>query len=308
MFQVASHPAAFQLREHSSRRASSSSHSHSHSYDRPASRAQSSNPALQLPRNLSRPAFTDISRDALAAAAPDLVPVPSEFIRHGLLAKSSSMQAECPSHLNVPLTAGSAGVLPSYPTHVLAISASPSKSSHGHGGGDASLFPVHAVVLAAHCAKLPPLPPAPVSSHSTLTLPVLPINLPSPPAFAILHAWMYTGRLDAALGSLLPLPAPFLATLSSASSSSRSSSRSHGGPSAHDVVLQTLRNPSAMHPLQHHLFSASGGNVATLLNHAAHVKELWQDMVALGVYDPALWDALDLAWEVVLGGMGRAAA
>ncbi|KAF7366847.1 hypothetical protein MSAN_00943200 [Mycena sanguinolenta] len=55
------------------------------------------------------------------------------------------------SHLNIPLTAGSAGVLFSYPTHVIVISA-----SSYYGAGDASRFPVHAVVLAAHCAKLPP--------------------------------------------------------------------------------------------------------------------------------------------------------
>ncbi|KAJ6464085.1 hypothetical protein C8R45DRAFT_840748, partial [Mycena sanguinolenta] len=274
--------------------------------------------ALQLPRTLTRPAFTDISRDALAAAAPDLVPVPSEFIRHGLRAKAASMQAgisslapshlpaslprdRMPSSLSVPLRAPPGGVLPSYPTHVLAIS-----SKHGSSHAEASLFAVHAVVLAAHCAKLPALPPTLAPGGHTLALPVLPITLPSPPAFSILHAWMYTGRLDAALASLLPLPPAFLASLASASSSRSSSSRSSSA-SAADIISATLRTPSALHPLQHHLFASAGGNVAALMDHAAHVKELWQDMVALGVYDPALWDALDLAWEVVLGGMGRCA-
>jgi hypothetical protein len=31
-------------------------------------------------------------------------------------------------------------------------------------------------------------------------------------------------------------------------------------------------------------------------------------MVALGLYDPELWDAVDLAWEVVLGALNLAAA
>jgi hypothetical protein len=39
-----------------------------------------------------------------------------------------------------------------------------------------------------------------------------------------------------------------------------------------------------------------------------HVKEVWQDMVALGLYDPQLWDAIDLAWEVILGALNLAAA
>ncbi|KAF7366853.1 Clampless protein 1 [Mycena sanguinolenta] len=101
------------------------------------------NPALQLPQTLTRSAFIDISRDALAtAAASDFYPtdVPSELIRHGLLAESSSMrvgkyvhaQSHLPSSvprdrmsgtLSVPLRAVPQGVLLSYPTHVLAISA-----------------------------------------------------------------------------------------------------------------------------------------------------------------------------------------
>ncbi|KAJ6464076.1 hypothetical protein C8R45DRAFT_1220156 [Mycena sanguinolenta] len=150
-----------------------------------------------------------VLRDALPAAAPDLAPVPSEFIRHELRAKAASIQAGisalAPSHLPAPLPRERmpgtlnvllpSGVLPSYPTHVLVISAPASK--HGSSHAEASLFPVHAVVLPAHCAKLP-------------ALPVLPITLPPSPAFAILHAWMYTGYLDAALASLLPSRPPSL--------------------------------------------------------------------------------------------------
>ncbi|KAJ7243620.1 hypothetical protein B0H12DRAFT_1003913, partial [Mycena haematopus] len=276
------------------------------------------NPALQLPRTLSRPAFTDISPDALAAAAPELATVPIEFIRHGLRAKAPAMQAglaalapshlpkaiprdRMPSSLTVPLRSSGAAVIPSYPTHVLAIATS-SKSAPS---SDAAVFPVHAVVLAAHCAKLPPLPPSRGPSASgAVTLPVLPFTLPSPPAFAILHTYMYTHRLDAALGALLPLPPAFLSSLASASSPSSSSRSAH---SAHDILRTTLANPTHLHPLATHLAASEGGNLAALMAHAAHVKELWQDMVALGVYDPALWDALDLAWEVVLGAMNVAA-
>ncbi|KAF7366864.1 hypothetical protein MSAN_00945000 [Mycena sanguinolenta] len=69
---------------------------------------------------------------------------------------------------------------------------------------DESVPIVRSGPCAAHCAKLPPLPPAFASSHSDLTLPVLSITLLSSPAFAILHPWMYTCRLDAALDSLPP--------------------------------------------------------------------------------------------------------
>ncbi|KAJ7025413.1 hypothetical protein C8F04DRAFT_934641, partial [Mycena alexandri] len=128
----------------------------------------------------------------------------------------------------------------------------------------------------------------------SVTLPILPLSLPSPQAFAILHAFMYTHRIDAALGALLPFPPTFLETLAPSSSTA-----------AH--LAAALASGSTRHQLNAHLCAASSGNLSTLMTHAAHVRELWQDMVALGLYDPTLWDALDLAWEVVLGAMNLAA-
>ncbi|KAJ7639724.1 clp1-like protein [Mycena polygramma] len=308
MFQVASHPAAFPHRDsHKQHRRPS--------YDQPS---RSTSAVTALPRNLERPPFTDISRDALAAAAPELAAVPAEFIRHGLRAKAHQMQAGiaalAPSHLpqsiprshlpaalTVPLRAPQPGspASPSYPTHALAI-APPPKSSHSDRDAPQAIFPVHAVVLAAHCAKLPRLPPQPrAPSSAALTLPVLPLALPSPQAFAILHAYMYTHRLDAALASLLPFPPAFLESLSG---------RGRGEHPPAAVVSAALGTPAVRHTLAAHLYSAAGGgNIGALMAHAAHVKELWQDMVALGMYDAPLWDALDLAWEVVLGAMNLAA-
>ncbi|KAJ7291487.1 hypothetical protein C8J57DRAFT_976028, partial [Mycena rebaudengoi] len=115
------------------------------------------------------------------------------------------------------------------------------------------------------------------------------LTLPSPQAFTILHAFMYTHRLDAALKSLLPLPPAFLGGLS------------------HATVLAALAAPATRHQLAVYLCGAAGNSLCALMAHAAHVKELWQDMVALGLHDPELWDALDLAWEVVLGALNLAA-
>ncbi|KAF7366861.1 hypothetical protein MSAN_00944700 [Mycena sanguinolenta] len=81
------------------------------------------------------------------------------------------------------------------------LSLPPKSSSRGAGGGNVSLVPAHAVVFAAHYAKLPSFSP---------TLPVLPITLSSPPTFAILRVWMYTGCLDTAFGSLLLAPSILL--------------------------------------------------------------------------------------------------
>ncbi|KAJ7930189.1 hypothetical protein B0H13DRAFT_2309885 [Mycena leptocephala] len=44
-----------------------------------------------------------------------------------------------------------------------------------------------------------------------------------------------------------------------------------------------------------HLWVAAAGSHRVLMAHAAHVNELWKDMVALGIYDSVLCNALDLA-------------
>ncbi|KAJ7178164.1 hypothetical protein C8R46DRAFT_1329206 [Mycena filopes] len=345
MFQVAAHPqhapfpAAHAQRHPTPAPSSSSSRRHGHGH-RDSHSGYRDAPAphpLTLPRTLDRPPFTDIPRAALAAAAPDLAAagVPAEFIRHGLRAKAAAMaagiaalapshlppsipRAHLPDRLTIPLRApapGSGAPSPSYPTHALAIGQNAKAKDDGEGGGgeekkDALIFPVHAVVLAAHCAKLPVLPPPSRSSSSSrgsahLTLPILPIALPSQAAFSILHAFMYTHRIDAALGALLPLPPAFLASLAPPPPSSSSHASSNN---PHAQITLTLSSPPTLHALSSHLLHTSSHSLTTLYAHSTHVKELWHDMVALGVYDPVLWDALDLAWAVVLGAMNLGAA
>lgn len=75
MFQVASHPVSFE----------NTSHRSSHSRYEPAPSHK-----ISLPRNLSRPQFTEVSSHALAAASPELASVPAEYVRRGLQAKSAS--------------------------------------------------------------------------------------------------------------------------------------------------------------------------------------------------------------------------
>ncbi|KAJ7151312.1 hypothetical protein C8R43DRAFT_1190717 [Mycena crocata] len=218
---------------------------------------------------------------------------------------TSLPRSHLPPALTIPIRASSSSGNghSSYPTHALVIGSSSSK--HGQApDAQQSLFPVHAVVLAAHCAKLPRLPPPARSSSSSAVLPVCPLALPSPQAFSILHAFMYTHRLDAALSALLPLPASFIESLAASYSSSASA---RGAPTPVALVHAALSEPQTRHALSAHLCASAAGNMSALMAHAGHVKELWQDMVALGLYDSELWDTLDLAWEVVLGGLNLAA-
>ncbi|KAJ7151292.1 hypothetical protein C8R43DRAFT_1190683 [Mycena crocata] len=143
-----------------------------------------------------------------------------------------------------------------------------------------SLFPVHAVVLAAHCAKLPRLPPPARSSASSAVLPVCPLALPSPQAFSILHAFMYTHRLDAALSALPPLPASFIESLATSYSSSASA---RGSPTPIALIHAALSAPQTRHAFSAHLCASATGNLSALMAHAGHVKELWQDMLARGI-------------------------
>ncbi|KAK2460855.1 hypothetical protein APHAL10511_007325 [Amanita phalloides] len=286
MFQVASHPSAFGL--------------HQHGQFPPAGHFQS--PAVKLPRNLARPSFVDISRDAILAVAPELESVPTEYIRRGLRPKANMMLAgnaalsssylpgslsrsQLHSTMTVPVRAASSEK-PEFPTHILALSSSTSAASD-----QVRLFPVHSLVLASHCARLPRLPPSQASgSSSQLTLPVLTMSVPSPAAFAVLHQYMYHHRLDTVLKALFPLPANFLQSVS------------------HHTIQATLSSEPTLRQLSSYLCASASSNLQTLTSHAAHVKELWQDMAALGLFDPELWDTIDLAWEIVLGALNLAAA
>jgi len=151
------------------------------------------------------------------------------------------------------------------------------------------MFPVHSIVIAAQCSGVPRLSPSSSPSSGVLRVPVLPLTLPSPAAFKVLHGYLYNHSLDDVLKSLFPLPAGFVQGLS------------------HHTVQSTLGSGSSLHQLSLYLCSSAGSSLQALTTHAAHVKELWQDMVALGLYDPELWDTVDLAWEIVLGALNLAA-
>ncbi|KAJ7117125.1 hypothetical protein C8R44DRAFT_879625 [Mycena epipterygia] len=173
--------------------------------------------------------------------------------------------------------------LPSYPTHALAIA-----PADKDVGGPHAILPMHTVVLATHCAALPHLSHPAHSSHaSSVTLPMLPLALPSNRCSSSHQELMRNPYII--LAALLPFPPAFLTLL-------EHPSHSHLQDAAHAAILAS----TAHHTLAAHLHTASGGGLMVLMGHAGHVKEPWQDMVMLGLYDVPLWDALDLGWEHVV--------
>jgi len=196
---------------------------------------------------------------------------------------TSMSKSQLQPSLTIPIRHSSGH--PTYPTHVLAVGSSKS-SANEH----VLMFPIHSIVLASQCSSLPRLPNSSLPSSSTLHAPVLPLALPSPAAFKILHTYLYNHSLGGVLQALFPLPSGFVQSLS------------------HNTIQSTLASGTTLHQLSSYLCSSAGSSLQGLTTYAAHVKELWQDMVALGLYDPELWDAVDLAWEVVLGALNLAAA
>lgn len=179
--------------------------------------------------------------------------------------------------------------VPTYPSHLLALSTNSKVQSTSD---QLLLVPTHSLVLAAHCASLPRLPASnPQASGNTVSIPVLPLAVPSPAAFQTLHQFLYTHNVAGLLSALLPsLPSAFLATVSS------------------PVIHSTLASGPKLHQLSAHLVSRTQGQkTQVLMSQAQHITALWRNAVALGVHDGELWDSIDLAWEVVLGSLNLAA-
>ncbi|KAH7915945.1 hypothetical protein BJ138DRAFT_996883 [Hygrophoropsis aurantiaca] len=268
--------------------------------------AQSAPSTVQLPRTLQRPPYAEVPRQNVATVAPELADVPLEYVRRGLRVKANQMLAGIaalsPSHLpssiprsqlqntrtlTIPLRPSQQS--PSYPTHILALSKSSSQD------GSANLIATHSLVLASQCASLPRLPHSASAqpNASGLTLPVLPLSVPSPAAFAPLHKYLYTHSAATFLSTLVPaIPQSFVSTLTS--------------PQA---VRGTLASGPALHTLSAHLLSQTPrqNSMGALTGVAQNIAAVWRNAVALGVHDPELWDCLDLAWEIVLGAMNLGA-
>ncbi|PCH37467.1 hypothetical protein WOLCODRAFT_84272 [Wolfiporia cocos MD-104 SS10] len=289
--------------------------------------AQAAPPSLQLPRNLARPSFSEVSRQTIAALEPELATVPIEYITGHLAGQANQMiealslltyptslpRARMPPSIDVPLRpvphAPSSSV---FPTHMLAISSSKSSPSapntptaasfYNGAGSNASvpLYPAHALVLAAHCTLLPALPVSrPSNRTASLHLPVVPLTVPNGETFPMLHEYLHTKRPDVLLAALLPhvpLPGPHHAAASA---------------SAGKLVYVKQFTSESLLRLAHQLVAnafAQGGQQGApgwLMARAKVINGLWRNVCALGVFDAELWGVMDVAWEVVLAALTR---
>ncbi|KAF8516051.1 hypothetical protein JB92DRAFT_2716292 [Gautieria morchelliformis] len=239
----------------------------SHTHPPPSS----SQPRLRLPRQLLRPRSRPIDIRAIVAIDPVYADIPLSYIQHvlekigpPLLCAMSSSTATPPTG-QVPrelrLVCNDVSVEP--PSHIIA--------AYGTTDNRIVLFPVHAIILVTNCAHLPTLPisrpDTPAAPGGVVTLPVIPLRLPSPASFPILLSYLYTKR-----------PEPLLAELLTAPSTSS--------------IAQLARAQAAAFPVQ--------ALVANILK----AQGLWNNASALGISDDKLFQALELAWEVLLQALG----
>ena len=203
----------------------------------------------------------------------------------------------------------------SFPTHVFAILSSRSSAKTPTVASFADraslppsttvpLYPASALVMAVHCSLLPPLPQMPRSAgrRAALTLPIVPLTVPSPETYALLHAYLHTMRPDTLLASLLPALASALPQISASGSSMGANKLVYVAQFSSDRLM---RLASA---LAGAAFQRGGSTQAAMSGLMAHVKVingLWQNVCALGVFDAELWGVMDLAWEVVLAAMTK---
>ncbi|KAF8178120.1 hypothetical protein K438DRAFT_1605577 [Mycena galopus ATCC 62051] len=244
----------------------------------------------RLPRELLRPAFQEISTETLLSVEPELGETPPdlEYIRDameelgpGLLRAVVSVVTDPPKDAvpaEITITVNDHSDYPP-PTHMMAIHGRVAKEAPATSPRQVTLVPAHSVVLALHCARLPkliasPSPPSYTSDDcSQLVIPVQPLCLPSPSTFTLLSSFLYTKRADHLLKALLPCPPP-----------------------------PKLDDDRTMLP-------AFAGRLArtytaqALLLHVTSVHGLWQNACVLGIYVDELFDAIDLAWEVLLTAM-----
>ncbi|KAJ7726879.1 hypothetical protein B0H16DRAFT_1591557, partial [Mycena metata] len=165
---------------------------------------------LSLPRTLPRPVLGEVDTSSLVGAYPDLAGIPAEYIRERLALTTPKMRAA----LQAVETSISKSTLPTEldilmnevvsfacPTHMFAVyNDAPLPLGHKR---QVNLFPIHDLVFSMHCTNLPTLPAArPSSSPSHTTVPVVPLRLPSPETFPLLHAYLYTKQPATLLASL----------------------------------------------------------------------------------------------------------
>ncbi|TFK52989.1 hypothetical protein OE88DRAFT_1656745 [Heliocybe sulcata] len=248
---------------------------------------------VTLPRFLERPDYKDIPTQNIVAIEPGLVETPIDYLRDGLEVEGPKMLHTLNAMKPVPLES----VLPSevsveikdaasdLPTHMFAVFGRQpfAKGAPKVNKQKVTLYPVHDIIFASHCAHLPKLRTSKPQKEN-VKLPVVPVCLPSPQTFPILSSYLYTKRVDILLSALLPAPPASLS-----------------GPLGLTSVDETI--PDDFFKAQKIAYAHQVSKTFTaraLLQNAMVINGVWRNVCALGVFDDRLWSAMDFAWDACL--------
>lgn len=151
------------------------------------------------------------------------------------------------------------------------------------------LYPTHAAIWAAYCANLPQMHESPmklkvyraaderVTRAFVLRLPIVPIPVPHPESFYAIMLFVYTYRKSVLINALLPIIAL---------------PPDSGMEPPADILI--ARHARAL---------AERCDLLRLCQLAKNVHGAYHNMIALGIVETRMWDALEHAWATVLAAM-----
>lgn len=160
------------------------------------------------------------------------------------------------------------------PTHMLAVfTRPPANGETSTTPRKVTLFPVHSLVLLAHCANISKPPaaiPVPMVGEKEVVLPVWPIWLPVPAVYPQLSTYLYTKQVNFLLRSFLP------------------------GPPPRDLMTNPMRVQG------YALYLSQTFTVPAMMKCIYNLDGLWRNVCTLGVFDDNLWAAMDVMWQTLL--------
>lgn len=164
------------------------------------------------------------------------------------------------------------------------------------GARKVTLFPIHSLVLSAHCARIPPLP---LSSASTpgnnRTVPLVPFGVPVAECFGVLMQYLYTQDAPAMLRNIIPfwqgadVPRPV---------SVIPRNQNLSGPLQQNQYEFMPADAARISSLSRELSERLTG--ASLLSLTMRIHGIWQDACSLGIRGDDVWDVLTVAWSAAV--------
>ncbi|KZT64111.1 hypothetical protein DAEQUDRAFT_718573 [Daedalea quercina L-15889] len=269
-------------------------------------------PIISIPKTIQRPRMPPVMSDKIAQFEPELADVPVEYAREALKCRVNPPRPAF-SAKEVNLLVTDAG-LSCLPTHALAVHppANPSTGSPSERanrldcrGREVTVRPIHAVVLAAHCGRLPadmpksrPRPPpgkiiyAGGEIANGYRIPLVPFCVPEPEAFEPLVRYMYTHDTDELLNELVRMKVPF-------DVSGNRTPLYASNPSLRQGVAQNQR----LNRIASECFAYHDGDVSQMYQQAMFIEGFRRNAVAVAMSDEDMWETLQLAWEAVVRAM-----